>query len=332
MKELSPIRESTKDWEDIEKKINYLFKTHFFYPLLNKLKLRYHFAIKNSFDDLLSSIQMGDVYYYRGNFYGKFNSKISKELRILGAIYNKSRKSYKIHEINLPYEVKIAISTADAKLDDNLKNIDKLLFDIYPAEFVNELNIIPNFSKVIKRTDKKIADSLKTVIIEPQVTESQSEIIAAEWENNLKLDIKKFTAEQTVKLRQQVKDNFYAGNRRENLIKIFQDSYNVTHNKAKFWARQETNLLLTTYKYTKYKDAGVNWYRWGCVKMPHQPTPKSPYKEGEVRFHHGIHEGKVFNLDNPPVTDSDGNRKNPGQDYNCRCFAIPLVNYHPYKT
>ena len=128
-----------------------------------------------------------------------------------------------------------------------------------------------------------------------------------------------------------VKENVFAfGNRREALIKKFMESYNVTENKAKVWARQETNLLMAKFKETKYLEAGVEEYEWRCVHMPHQPSPTAIYKPGEVRYSHAILEGKIFSWKNPPVTTRPGEkqrRNNPGQDYQCRCFALPLVRF-----
>ena len=87
---------------------------------------------------------------------------------------------------------------------------------------------------------------------------------------------------------------------------------------------------MAKYKETKYVAAGVPEYRWGCVKMPHQSSPQAIYKPGDVRYSHGILEGKIFSWNNPPITTPPGEperRNNPGQDYNCRCFAIPIVRF-----
>ena len=136
------------------------------------------------------------------------------------------------------------------------------------------------------------------------------------------------TEEEIPKLRKIVQDNAFSGVRRENLVQGFIDSYGVSQSKAKFWARQETNLLMAKYKETKYVEAGVPEYKWACVHMPHQSSPQTIYKPGEVRYSHGILEGKIFSWSNPPITTAPGQKQrmnNPGQDYNCRCFAIPFI-------
>ena len=43
--------------------------------------------------------------------------------------------------------------------------------------------------------------------------------------------------------------------------------------------------------------------------------------DDKVREEHAVREGKVFAYDNPP----EGG--NPGEDYNCRCWAEPIEGY-----
>ena len=37
--------------------------------------------------------------------------------------------------------------------------------------------------------------------------------------------------------------------------------------------------------------------------------------------------GEVFKFSNPPIDSPNGSRHNPGQNYNCRCIAIPVVKF-----
>ena len=80
----------------------------------------------------------------------------------------------------------------------------------------------------------------------------------------------------------------------------------------------ENYLYVTKLKETIYTDAGVPKYKWGTVVG-------SPGHE--VRHSHAILKGKIFRWDNPPVVNEKGDRKNPGEDFGCRCFAIPIVEF-----
>lgn len=164
-------------------------------------------------------------------------------------------------------------------------------------------------------TKKKV---LSQIVISPKIEGDQAKEIAREYSENMKLSIKGWTDEKVKELRGLVQEKVMAGERYEGLAKIIQDSYGTTQSKAQFLARQETNLLTTQIKEQRYKAAGVTEYRWRCVSG----SPNHP-----VRPLHKIHDNKIFSFDNPPIVDKKGNRKNPGEDYNCRCTAVPIVRF-----
>lgn len=328
---LKPIRESLFSYDEIEKKIKELFKKYFYAPMLETLYNQQ--AILNSFENYLKqSILSGKIYYSKDRFFGHFNSTLSRKLIEYGAVWDDKSHSFIIKLNELPFSLRGMISLAKAKYDQKLNELDKKLAQFNTESMSKELNVYKYFDKTLWEINDSIEDSVKNISVIPTLTEQQSEIISKEWERNTQLDIKKFVDEQIFELRQTVKDNVLVeGNRRETLVKQFVDSYHVSESKAKFWARQETNLLAAKFKEVRYTQAGVNEYEWRCVHMPKQPTPNIPYRAGEVRYSHGILEGKTFSWDNPPITTPPGQqirRNNPGQDYNCRCFALPIVRFN----
>ena len=36
--------------------------------------------------------------------------------------------------------------------------------------------------------------------------------------------------------------------------------------------------------------------------------------------------GEIFDFRYPPIDDPNGSRHNPGENYNCRCVAIPVID------
>lgn len=332
---LKPIKEKTEYYDKIEEKIKMEFKKEFYYPLLvllveeNPKKL-----LKNSTDDnddLKYALMSGRLYYSNGAFHGELSTGISKSLQKIGAKWDKKISNFRIKIEDLPMDIRSSISLASAKYEGTLKKIDDRLANFDTNEFSRKIDIHKYFDKTLYDVQKDFQKSIKNISVVPELTPEQLDRISKEWEINLQLDIKKFTDGEIYNLRAYVKDNvFLKGNRRHALIKNFQTTYNVTENKAKFWAKQETSLLMAKFKQTQYEDAGVDEYEWRCVHMPHQPTPQSIYKPGEVRYSHGILEGKIFSWNDPPCTTAPGQAKrynNPGQDYNCRCFAIPIVRF-----
>lgn len=324
MIELPPIRESTEDYDVIERKIIALFLKEVYHPLLKSLG--YNRKIMNASEVLLEAIQTGRISYSGGEFSGRFSSSTSKELKSLGARWDRKHGTWKIAQSSLPLDVRNAVSSSEARFRAKIAGIDRRLSQLQPAEIAEKLHIAPQFDTALWRVDRDFKKSVKVLGIDPKLSDEGRKKVSEEWQDNMKLWVQKFTEKEIASLRQKVQASVFAGNRREAMVKTIQASYGVTRAKAKFLARQETSLLMAKYKETKYTAAGVNQYRWGCVKMPHQPRG-APAKPGEVRYHHGVLEGKIFSFDNPPVTDDKGSRNNAGQDYYCRCFAIPIVKF-----
>jgi len=60
--------------------------------------------------------------------------------------------------------------------------------------------------------------------------------------------------------------------------------------------------------------AGVSRYEW------------SSSADERVRPRHRELDGQTFSWDDPPVTNDDGDTNHPGEDYQCRCIAVPVLD------
>ena len=172
--------------------------------------------------------------------------------------------------------------------------------------------------------DSEFRKSVSSLVVEPKFSKEQRARIAEEWTHNLKRYIVGFVEEEIISLRDTVEKSTLAGNRYGSLVKGIQSSYGVTANKAKFWARQETKLLTSKLQETRYQEAGVNEYRWRCVRG----SSKHPVRPRHQELNDMSEKGKVFRFDDPPVTTEPGDkvrRNNPGEDYGCRCKAHPVI-------
>ena len=291
-KDLSPIAFDTIDAEKIEAAIIKMLKEELYLPLMTEIgqpkKLLY-----NSFDDLVDSIKSGQVYFYRGQFKGSFNVKISSALKNIGAKWDAKHGSFSIPYSKLPIDIKLAITQAEDRFNKTLSTIDKKLIELDPDQMVEKLKLEPFFDRAIYKTEMKIKDQLEAIAVSPNLTEHQKAKITEEYTENMNLYIKEWAEKEIISLREKVKVNVNSGVRYENLIKTIKESYGVSQSKAKFLARQETKLLTVQLQKELYLDAGVGEYRWECVTG----SPNHP-----VRHHHKILEGKIFRWDNPPVT------------------------------
>lgn len=325
--ELPPVKETVSDFEAIEREIIALFKRELYFPLLRDLQLPKK-TLKNnkSRSRVADALNDGRITFSQGRFSGRFSAGISQELRALGARWDRKTGTWRISLSSLPYDLQAAIAVSEVRFRAKIAGLDRKLSKILPEEIADKLSVAKNFDAALWKTERDLKATMKAIQVPPQLSDEQREKVADEWQTNMRLWIKDFSEKEITRLRKDVQASVFTGNRRESLVKTIQKSFGVTENKAKFLARQETSLLLAKYKETRYVAAGVKQYKWGCVKMPHQ-AKNAPYKPGDVRYHHGVLEGKIFSWDDPPIVNDKGDRKNPGQDYNCRCFAIPIVKF-----
>jgi len=168
-KELKPLKDNDKDFEGIEKKIREIFRREIYLPILKILGRSE--ALNNSLFDLLTAIQTGRLQYYRGSFTGKFNASLSKELKDLGAKWDRKNSAWKITQSELPIEVRNAISSSIVNFESKLSAIDRKLSQILPAEIAEKVNIRDHFDRTIWKTDKEFRENVKNISIQPAISE-----------------------------------------------------------------------------------------------------------------------------------------------------------------
>lgn len=112
-----------------------------------------------------------------------------------------------------------------------------------------------------------------------------------------------------------VEDGYTRGKTTRDMVKEIQDRFNVSKKKAKFWATDQLAKLNADITQQQQTDCGVEEYVW------------STSGDQRVRDKHRELNGKRFRWDNPPIVDDrTGRRAHPGQDYRCRCVALPVFN------
>lgn len=302
-------------YADIEAEIARFFKSEIFAPLAKSLILPLD-EITNEKDDkdpVLHAVKEGYLYYDNGAFRGGFNSKISKRLKDLGAKFSVRDSSWVIARGKIPAEILTAQAQADDrfhKLKDSLvKTIDGLDID----QQFEKYGFTEKYERALERMDEKFTESVASITIAPRLSAEQKEFIAHEWSQNLRLYVKDWSAQSILELRRDVQENAFAGLRSENMIKMIQGRYGVSQRKAEFLARQETSLLMSKFRESRYRDVGVDDYIW------------SGQNDGRERPDHVLLNGTEQKFSDPPITNrKTGATNNPGADYGCRCTARPL--------
>lgn len=323
MKQLPPLRLKPKYWELIEKEIMKLLNQNFYKDLFAAANLYQNVVeleVRNARDALEAAVRAGTVDWDGGtNFTGNFNAGISARLKALGGTFNRYTKSWVVPRGSVPANISMASAEANdmfTKLRKAiLKTLDDSTIDSVFAHNFNHTYLDEKYDQVIEWMNDDFQKAVKSIAIPPKLTPEQRKIISREWTNNLKLYIRGWTKENIVNLRTKIQKKAFAGHRAETMVKMVQANYGVAINKAKFLARQETSLLMSKFRETRYRDVGIEKYKW------------STSHDARVRDDHQHLDGKIFFFSSPPVTDHrTGARNNPGEDFNCRCQAIPVID------
>ncbi|WP_162142328.1 phage head morphogenesis protein [Laribacter hongkongensis] len=98
-----------------------------------------------------------------------------------------------------------------------------------------------------------------------------------------------------------------SGQRHESIIASVRETGRVSESRARLIARDQTNKLNGALTKARQTSLGVRRYRW------------SGANDERERETHRENNGKIFSWDDPPPTG------HPGEDINCRCVAIPII-------
>jgi SPP1 gp7 family putative phage head morphogenesis protein len=317
---LRPQHLTSRDTADIERQLKRIFWQIIFAPVVAVIEqFTRHPTVDGPFENasdvvIIEAIREGRVQYLDGVFSGQFSAAIGRELRSLGAAFDKRSKVYRLDTGRVPAWVRAEASSyqerarrchefAVAKLNETQENLNKAvdIFTVDPTETLSEI-------------EKGFQVSARALTVMPSLSQHSKENLAAAYTQNMKLWIKDWSNESIEKLRGTVQLNAQAGYRFASLAAGIKQQYGVSASKAKFLAGQETRLFMANYRQERFTAAGVNKYRW------------SSSHDVRVRHDHRKLDGRIFSYDDPPVVDEATQRKgNPGTDYGCRCVDIPVV-------
>lgn len=316
MKTLPQIKTDSKQEAIIYRKIRQYFDEVFFNYMHEVLKPDFN-RFENS-SGLASAIKIGKIKYINGTFVAKnMSNKLAKEIEALGGKYSKAYNGYRLSVDKMPPELVQAVSEYENRNQDRVKKMLHYLDGIEENKdyITQNLNFDIEVERIGENLEAQLKRSLATIdTIPPEMTSYQLAQIAQNYTYNLNYYINKWTQNEIFSLRKDLNKFVLSGVRAENLEEIIKHHQDVSENKARFLARQETKLLVAEYRKNRFKQAGVTKYRWSTVL------------DGRERELHKKLHGRIFSWDNPPIIDEvTGQRGNPGEAYNCRCMAIPIV-------
>lgn len=97
----------------------------------------------------------------------------------------------------------------------------------------------------------------------------------------------------------------------ETLAAHIQHRFDVSESRARFIARDQLGKLWGQLNAVRQRGIGVTHFIWDTQE------------DDRVRIWHRSLHSKRYSYDDPPVVNDKGERMLPGEDYGCRCDAIP---------
>lgn len=178
-----------------------------------------------------------------------------------------------------------------------------------------------------KGKDTGTGDSKKdleeSISVHPRLNKEEAQALKDELTENVSLSIKNFTDAETIKLRQLVQKNALEGLKEGSLVDVIRKQFNVTLNKAKFLARNETELFTAKFQEIRLRKLGITKYKWSATGFEGHKDART--REAHWQMSERSRKGEIFDYKNPPLLGSNKKMCNPGEDYNCRCRAIPVI-------
>lgn len=312
------IRLQESYWSPIRQEIQTFLWVQFFNPIFDILNIRKPFEnAQVSF--LQAAIRDGKVFYDNGVFRGAFDIRTSRELSQF-AKFDYHSKTW----IGLP-SPKIMATAARVKFEAQAVN-QKIasLLPKFQANFEHAIKALSfPIMHVIDNVNGVIQGSLQSLAVLPELTDDAKRNLAEFYNDQQKLNIVNWQPEQITRLRQVIEQNVKAGYNIRELEDLIKQEWEVSANKAKFLARQETSLFVSRFRDERYQSAGVEEYIW-MSSNDARCREENKYG-GPAHGPGGPLHGKKFRFDDPPVSGTRGERENPGIPFGCRCIAKPVL-------
>lgn len=121
--------------------------------------------------------------------------------------------------------------------------------------------------------------------------------------------IRSLPNEELERVSQTIQRNLQEGKRYQEISSDIQKSFGITRRRATLIGRDQTTKLNSSLTKLRQQEIGVEEYIWQTSG------------DERVRATHKAHDGKKFRWDSPPK-----NTGHPGQDINCRCNAIAVLD------
>lgn len=229
-----------------------------------------------------------------------------------------------IERILFPALAQFTEGTGTTKQDANLPRYmgAKLeTLELFLAEFFDERELLEDLDIIGKRVATKNGTELKRVV---GISIRQADPGVGAQIGNFRATnvsrIKSLVGRELIGITQLLEKSEATGARVEVLRKAIEDRFGVTRSKAALLARDQTLTLNAEITRVRQTNLGIEEYIW-TTSGDERVRGQDPKDSTD----HASLDGTRHRWGNPPDV-GDGRRLHPGEDYQCRCTAFPVLS------
>lgn len=172
---------------------------------------------------------------------------------------------------------------------------------------------------------KKMEKEFKKFGINVFSSPSIEEYVTAAAKSNAQL-IKTIPEQYLNQVESIVTTNMRSGMRSSNIIKQLSQQFGVTQRRAKFISRDQTAKINSDLASKRMKASGIEYFKWSDSDDQRVRDRHEQIANKLTAYGRGI-----YRWDNLPLS-GKGQPIAPGQDYACRCIAIPILKSQVEKN
>ena len=244
---------------------------------------------------------------------GKYDPKIVEQVRPAEPRIERALYLRWVRAVFTLWRHRVAAHIDPGRHDQRTDATPRALLNVDWDTLVDQSGLNDVLNKIARSLQDRNSKYFEKILsTPPPAVGEQAQRIAAFRKSNIEL-VKRAGHDMIADLNDTLSAANAKGLRHEEIADQIQDRIGVGERRAKLIARDQTLKYNASVQQTQAQAIGLNEYTW------------STSHDGAVRPIHKALEGTRHSYENPPMTNEDGDRNNPGEDYNCRCQAIPYV-------